>query len=286
MNRKRHIFGCGDIGRRVGARYLNEGQKVEGWVKSELSLGQGRQVGLNMHQVDFDHFPLDCQFDSASDKHFFWFTPPPTEGHEDTRLAAFLACLKDVGYRLVLISTTGVYGDCQGRVIDESEPLKPLAARARRRAHAEKIAQSWAKKTASELIILRVPGIYAVDRLPLKRLQRGEPIIVESQAPWTNRIHADDLAMMCHKAMENGPAYAVYNASDSQPSNMTDYFNQVADFAGLPRPEQISASEAQERLGAGMLSYLKESRRVNSDKIVAELKITLRYPNLAETLKG
>jgi nucleoside-diphosphate-sugar epimerase len=129
-----------------------------------------------------------------------------------------------------------------------------------------------------------VAGIYGPGKLPLARLRRGEPTVRESEAPYTNRIHIDDLVRVCLAALARGGDGEVYNVSDGVPGNMTDYFNQVADWAGLPRPPQIPLAEATDRLSAGMLSYLQESRRLDSGKLRRELGVALRYPDLASGL--
>lgn len=160
-----------------------------------------------------------------------------------------------------------------------------MTARARRRLDAEAAVQEWTTRFGGESVILRVPGIYAPDRLPLARLRKGEPVINQDEAPWTNRIHADDLAMICKCAMEMPSAKGIYNATDGTPSTMTDYFNQVADYAGLSHPPQISLQDAPTQLSDGMLSYMQESRRIKNDKLLNELQITLQYPSLQAGLR-
>ncbi len=282
-------MGCGDIGRRVAGLYQSMGQntsfKLQGWARSTATIKQGLAVGITMQQGDADQgeFPPLAQFDNAC---IYWLMPPPAHGESDTRLRAFLAQVQAAPQRIVLISTTGVYGDCHGAWVDETSPVKPQAARAKRRVDAELAVQAWAQTYQREAVILRVPGIYALDRLPLERIKRGEPILHAAEAPWTNRIHADDLAMICLTAMQKAPAGALYNATDGQPSTMTEYFNAVADFAGLPRPPQVSMTEAQTSMSAGMLSYLQESRRIRNDKLLTALGIRLQYPSLNAALAG
>ena len=280
------IMGCGDIGRRVASLYQKRGQRVIGWVRSEESVRLGEAQGIEMRLADLDKDGARGFVDQCSGADIFWFMPPPRSGSEDSRLRKFLFAVKDGPRRITLISTTGVYGDCQGRWIDESEPLKPKAERAVRRADAEMALQAWGEQYKRDWVILRVPGIYAQNRLPLARLRRGEPVLAEDEAPWTNRIHADDLATVCQVAMEKAVVGSIYNATDGQPSTMTDYFNQVADFAGLPRPPQVSLAEAKAKasMSAGMLSYLAESRRIGNEKLLAELVVELRYPSLRHGL--
>lgn len=277
------IMGCGDIGRRVARLYQSQGKQATGWVRSDASLSVGREQGIEMRLGDMDQgcfFPRNA-FDAAE---VFWFMPPPNTGLIDSRLRRFLLAVQTAPKRIVLISTTGVYGDCAGRWIDESEPLKPTVERAKRRVDAERALQDWGHAYAGDWVILRVPGIYSADRLPLERLQRGEPVLLEAEAPWTNRIHADDLAQICERAMQIAPKHSIYNACDGQPSTMTNYFNQVADYAGLPHPPQVSLAEASSVVSAGMLSYLQESRRIRNEKLLQALDLPLLYPSLADGL--
>jgi nucleoside-diphosphate-sugar epimerase len=188
--------------------------------------------------------------------------------------------------RIVYLGTTGVYGDCGGDWVDEDRPVRPSVDRARRRWDAETRLRDWSAHTGGELVTLRVAGIYGPGRLPLERLRSGQPMVAQDDAPWTNRIHADDLAAVCVAAMERGRSGAVYNVSDGNPGNMTDYFNSVADAAGLPRPPVIRMADAGGRLSEGLISYLRESRRLSNRRMLDELGVVLRYPTLEEGLRA
>jgi nucleoside-diphosphate-sugar epimerase len=147
----------------------------------------------------------------------------------------------------------------------------------------------WANQNNCKYIILRVPGIYAKDRLPTARLEQGLAVVRESESAWTNRIHADDLSMICYQAMEQMRqgkiSGEILNVSDGNPSTMTSYFNSVANYAGLPRPPQISLKQAEKELSKGMMSYMKESRRISNEKMLEKLSIELKYPSLMDGLK-
>jgi nucleoside-diphosphate-sugar epimerase len=186
--------------------------------------------------------------------------------------------------KLIYISTSGVYGDCQGAWVAEDVAPKPGTDRARRRLAAEILIHDWEQAYGIPTAILRVGGIYGPGRLPAERLRLGAPVLRERECGYTNRIHADDLAAVCVAAAERGQG--VYNVSDGHPSTMTDYFNRVADHYGLPRPPQINLAEAKTRLSAEMMSYLNESRRLDNSKMLRELHVRLRYPSLSEGLAG
>jgi len=184
------------------------------------------------------------------------------------------------------MSTTGVYGDCKGRWIDEREPSNPATIRAQRRVAAEKSVREWGEGQHVPWVILRVPAIYGPGRLLTERLKSGLPAVRPEECGFTNRIHIDDLVRVCHTAMAKAPADSVYNASDGHPTTLTDYLFQLADLTGLPRPPLISMYEAERTLSPSVMSFLRESKRIHNDKLLTELGITLRYPDLASGLKA
>ena len=273
------IVGCGDIGRRVVACW--HGVPVTGLVRSAASAMQLQQAGITSIQSNLDE-PASLQDLPVANALVYYFAPPPGTGTTDPRLAHFLAAMDPANLprRIVYISTSGVYGDRGGEMVNEDTPPNPQVDRARRRFDAEQQLRRFGHEHGVAVVILRVGGIYGPGRLPRKRLEDREPIIHEHLAPSTNRIHADDLAQICVAAARRGRADTVYNVSDGTDSNMTEYFNIVADFLRLPRPPTINWDEAERSLSAGMLSYLRESRRMDNRRMLEELGVELQYPTL------
>jgi len=279
------IVGCGDIGLRTAIRWLSHAIPVHGVARSESSVAMMQAAGITPHIADLDDPGTLASLPSANSL-LYYFAPPPKHGKQDTRMENFLAGLKTSGLpeKLVYLSTSGVYGDQQGRCVTEQTPPSPQVDRACRRYDAEQQLRDFSKKHELALVIMRVGGIYGPGRLPEKRLRDRVPIIHEHLAPKTNRIHADDLALVCEAAGSHGRAGEVYNVSDGTESNMTEYFKQIADHLGLPRPPEIGWDEAERTLSAGMLSYLRESRRMDNSKMLRELGVMLQYPTLQNWL--
>ena len=278
------IIGCGYIGQCVGRVYRERGDAVRGLVRSPESARQLAGSGIPAVALNLGEDSLSPL--APGGERVFHFAPPPPQGRKDFWTWRLVEAFDQHGHpaKLVYISTTGVYGDCGGAWVDESRPPKPDADRARRRLDAEQTLSDWSRRSGGELVILRVAGIYGPGRLPLDRIRQGLPLVREEEAPYSNRIHADDLVRVCVAAMDRGPNGAVYNVCDGRPTTMTDYFFRVADAAGLPRPPVISLTEAEGRLSAGMLSYLRESRRLSNHRMLEELGVELRYPTLEEGL--
>lgn len=213
--------------------------------------------------------------------------PPPQTGAGDARTANLLATLERkriLPTRFVYISTSGVYGDCGGALVDESRAVNPQSERAQRRVHAEEQLALWCARHGVALVVLRAPGIYAADRLPLERLRAGTPTLRDQDDVYTNHIHAEDLAGICARALEEDAPAGTYNASDDTQLKMGEWFDLVADRAGLPRPPRVARSEAAGRIPAGMLSFMNESRRLDNRRLKRILGVRLRFPTVHEGL--
>lgn len=278
------ILGCGYLGRALTQRLRERGEAVIGVVRTPESAAAVAEAGGEPLQLDLTRADLKAL--APAGKQVFHLAPPPNDEERDALTAHLIESFWGIGHprRLVYVSTTGVYGDCGGAWVDESREPQPTAGRALRRWDAEQQLRRWSRDSGAELVILRVAGIYACDRLPLARIRSRQPVVRADEAPWSNRIHADDLTSVCERAMDRAPAGALYNVCDGHPSTMTDYFCRVADAAGLPQPPQIPLAEADGKVSAGMLSYLKESRRLSNRRMLAELDLQLRYPTLEHGL--
>jgi nucleoside-diphosphate-sugar epimerase len=211
--------------------------------------------------------------------------PPPNEGPTDTRTVSLLAALEAgriLPRRFVYISTSGVYGDCSGEWVDESRPANPQTPRAVRRADAERRLLAWGEMHDSAVVVLRAPGIYAADRLPVERLMQGTPVLADQEDVYTNHIHADDLAAIALAALDARAPSGIYNASDDTHMKMGDWFDLVAGRLGLPKPPRVSRKDAEKAIPAKVLSFMSESRRLVNRKIKETLGVTLSYPTVNE----
>lgn len=281
------IIGCGDIGRRLALLHQAAGATVQAFTRSSQRQAELRSTGIDAGLLDLDQPGTSFPAKVTAPDRVYMLAPPPAAGDTDPRMQRLLEALSASGTVpacLIYCSTTGVYGDCGGAWVDETRPRNPQTDRALRRAAAEQQAECWTGANQVRLVILRVPGIYGPGRLPLERLRRGVPVLLESEAPWSNRIHADDLAAAALASGRDRNAQGIYNVSDGNPTSMTDYFNRLADHFDLPRPRQISRDEAERILSPGMLSFLRESRRIDNRRLLGLDGFKLSYPDLASGL--
>ncbi|HXU93925.1 MAG TPA: SDR family oxidoreductase [Gallionella sp.] len=256
------IIGCGDIALRAIPSLVRH-YRVYALVRNPAHGEKLRSLGVTPVVGDLDDRTSLARIAGLAHT-VLHFAPPPASGACDTRTRNLIAALSRgiLPKRLVYISTSGVYGDCGGAWVSETWPLRPRIPRAQRRVDAERRIREWAKRNRVVAAILRVPGIYAADRLPLERIRQAMPTIAAAEDGYTNHIHADDLARVAVVALRHGKPNRIYHASDDSRMKMGDYFDAVADAYGLPRVPRIGRAEAQRVLPESLLSFMNESRRL------------------------
>ena len=281
------IVGCGYVGVRLAQLLKSEGATPLGIVQSQNSARRLQELGIKFLLADLDdRNTLDVLSLACSDSRVFYFAPPPAQSETDTRINNFIEhCDSAPPKRIVYISTSGVYGDCKGAWINETRSANPQTARAKRRWYAERSLMAWREKKGIELVILRVGGIYGPGRLPLSRLAKIT-LVCPDEAPYSNRIHVDDLVRVCIAADRVARSGEIFNVADGHPTTMTDYFYRIAELAGLPKPPCVPIKDAAQKLSPSMLSFVRESRRLDIAKLQRELNVQMYYPNLTEGLRS
>lgn len=283
------VVGCGDIGLRV-VRLLRSRWRLLALTSSPERCAELRAAGAVPLLGNLDAPATIARLAGLADA-VLHLAPPPSHGPVDTRTANLLAALarKRRVRCLVYASTSGVYGDCSGARIDETRALRPATDRARRRVDAEARVRRFGRALGVRVSLLRVPGIYALDRVggdPRERVARGTPALAPADDVFTNHIHADDLAHACVAALHRGLPQRVVHASDDTELKMGDYFDRVADLFDLSHPPRVTREQAAATLSPMQLSFMSESRRLTNDRLKRELGLRLRHPTIDHGLRA
>lgn len=277
------VVGCGDIGLRV-LRLLRGRWRLLAVTSSVDRMPLLRAAGAVPILADLDDPASLWRLGHLADA-VLHLAPPPQHGSTDTRTAALVAALARGGRTRCIVygSTSGVYGDAAGAKFDETRTVAPATDRARRRVDAEARLRALGRCCGVRVSILRIPGIYAGDRVgghPRERLARGTAVLRPEDDVYTNHIHADDLARACVAALHRGLPQRLVHASDDTEMTMGDYFALAARLCGLPPPPRVSREEAQRVMSPMQLSFMSESRRLDNQRLKRELRLRLRYPTV------
>lgn len=272
------IVGCGYTGLKLAERWHQRGQRVRGFATRPESLRRIAAAGIESQPLNLDQPVPLVDFDG----HLVYYSAPPApSGLRDQRLERLLEHVTGTPRRLIYLSTTGVYGDAAGGIVDEETPPAPRSERATRRLAAENSLRAWADSHAISWCILRLPAIYGPGRLPLERLRRAEPAIDQREAGPGNRIHVDDLVSACVAVGCTERADGrIYNVTDGSDDSLTAYLQRVARIANLRPPPLVSLAEARKTLSPAAWSFSSESRRVSNRRMLNELGVALAFHDL------
>lgn len=221
----------------------------------------------------------------ATATHLLATAPPADDGdpilaHHGTAIAA-ARNLVWIGY----LSTTGVYGDRGGGIVDENTAPAPSSERSRRRLAAER---AWGRIAAGrQLDIFRLAGIYGPGRSPFDALRAGAARSISKPGHKFGRIHRDDIALGVVAAMRQpGAGTRHFNLVDDEPAEQAHVIEEAARLLGMTPPAAVPYEEALPGMSLMAWSFWAENRIVSSRQTQAELGITWRYPTYREGLRA
>jgi nucleoside-diphosphate-sugar epimerase len=263
-------FGFGFSARALSARLMQDGWSVSATSRSEA----GRQAIASAGAEPFP-FPAPPQaFDGIT--HLLLSAPPSQAG--DPVLLAHAKDLRQPFQWVGYLSTTGVYGDRGGAMVDEDSPLEPTTDRGRKRLDAER---AWLK-TGLPVHLFRLAGIYGPGRNQLLSVLDGTARRIVKPGQIFSRIHVDDIAGMLAASIARPNPGRAYNVCDDEPCPPQDVIAFAAHLLGRPPPPEIPFEEAD--LSPMARSFYAESKRVSNRRIKEELGYKLIYPTFREGL--
>ena len=281
MTMSSHLF-CFGFG--YSARYLShywagKSRLVSGTQRNIDSLAPKRK---NIYSYSRDHKLSEQLLQGVT--HLLISIPPDKEGdivldHYYDFLSS-LQSLEWVGY----LSTTGIYGDHQGGVVDETTLPNPSQERSVRRLKAE---QRWLElyhQSKVPVHIFRLAGIYGPGRSLFDDIARPTFKRVSHPGQIFSRIHVVDIARILMASIENPHPGEIYNLCDNEAAAPEDVSAYACQLASIPVPSIISLEEAQ--LSEIARSFWYDNKRVSNKKIREKFNLSLCYPTYREGLSA
>ncbi|NLY02970.1 MAG: SDR family oxidoreductase [Rhodopirellula sp.] len=277
----RLIFGCGYLGMRAARRWLAEPGEVFAVTRSSRRAAELESEGIVPILADVTRPDSLVGFPSADTVLYsIGYDPRGEASREEVYvggLQAALAALPPEIGRLLYVSSTGVYGDSDGRPVDEDSPCRPNRESGRAILAAEQFLRQH--PFSRRAIVLRLAGMYGPQRIPrIADLRAGRPLNVPEGAH-LNLIHVDDAVAAILAAESRADPPAVYNICDGQPCSRRVFYRCLAGLLGQPEPQFVELSReeaASQRAGA--------DKQVLNARMVADLGISLGYPSFREGL--
>jgi len=185
-----------------------------------------------------------------------------------------------IGY----LSTTGVYGDFEGRWVFETSPLKAQSVEGARRVGAERDWRQVGRGMGLTVTTFRLPGIYGPGRSALDRLRAGEGRRIVKPGQVFSRIHVDDIVSGLLASLDRPRAGGIYNLVDDAPAPPQDVMEHAANLLGAPVPPDLPFNEL--GMSPATRRFYAENKRVSNARAKAELGWRPTYPTYREGLAG
>jgi nucleoside-diphosphate-sugar epimerase len=192
-------------------------------------------------------------------------------------LRALLDALPTTIERVIYISSTGVYAQNDGSLIDENSACEPTREGGRTSLEAESVLRGHAAGTRT--IILRLAGIYGPGRIPRRdELLSGKPIAASPDA-WLNLIHVDDAAQIVLAVEQQIRPPRLYLVSDGHPVRRREYYAEAARLFKAPPPvfSDLEPKALADRRGS-------TDKRVTIARLTGEVRFDFQFPSFREGL--
>ncbi|HEY0438102.1 MAG TPA: SDR family oxidoreductase [Phenylobacterium sp.] len=276
------IFGYGFTGRALRRRLQPQGWRIAATVRRPEDGARLKAQGVAPVQAN-DRAGLA---QAVREARAILVTAPPDE-KGCPGLNALVPALASAGAFpdwIGYLSTTGVYGDRQGRWVTEQSPLAARSMEGARRVGAERDWLEVGRGMGLTVTVFRLPGIYGPGRSALDRLRAGEARRIASPGQVFSRIHVDDLAAGLEASTARPRAGGVYNLCDDEPCPNGDVIAYAAELLGMPVPPEVALTDA--KLSPAGMRFYAESKRVSNARAKAELGWRPAYPTYREGLRA
>ncbi len=276
------IIGLGYVGTYLSDYLINKKSKVIIYSRKNK---EPLVKGAMFYCLDLDDHNLGSNL--FTDDVVYYLVPPAADNSNyDHRVANFLKNITTPPKHIIYFSTSGVYGNCNGQLIDENTTPKPQFPRHYQRLDAEEKFSVYCKNNNVALTILRVSGIYGPERLPISAVINQQPIICTKEAPMINHIHIDDLIAISYQISQLKNSTDIYNVADGNPEPMGKINCILAEIMKLPPPPIISLEQALIEASEIKKEFILSSKRLSIAKLQQKLAIKLQYPDLSSGIKA
>ena len=182
---------------------------------------------------------------------------------------------------ITYLSATSVYGNHEGKWVNEKSETKPSSSNGKSRLKAERSWLDLAKNSNLPLQIFRLSGIYSKEFNILKRLQLGKAQIVDKQNHFFSRIHLEDIANILFKSLNKFKKNEIYNISDDRPASQQEVATYGSKLLKIKLPKAIDAKDLDNKM---LKNFYKDSKKVDNKKMKEFFNYKLKYPSYIEGL--
>ena len=275
-------FGFGQVAKEFIKKLLSEKYNLNIAITTRQESNIIEFLGQKISNFEFNNDKIDKNiFKKLKDFDHILISIPP-EHERDVVLKYFSKEILDQNIKwITYLSATSVYGNHEGKWVDENSKTLPKSKNGIERLAVEKVWLKMYKKNNIPLQIFRLSGIYSNIYNVLERIRSGNASLIRKENQFFSRIHVEDIANLLFLSLNKLKKGEIFNISDDKPASSEEVMKYGAKILNLPEPKEIKLEDIQSEM---LKAFYRDSKKVSNKKVKEFFKYNLKFPTYVEGL--
>ena len=275
-------FGFGQVAKEFIKKLLSEKYNLNIAITTRQESNIIEFLGQKISNFEFNNDKIDKNiFKKLKDFDHILISIPP-EHERDLVLKYFSKEILDQNIKwITYLSATSVYGNHEGKWVDENSKTLPKSKNGIERLAVEKLWLKMYEKNNIPLQIFRLSGIYSNIYNVLERIRSGNASLIRKENQFFSRIHVEDIANLLFLSLNKLKKGEIFNISDDKPASSEEVMKYGAKILNLPEPKEIKLEDIQSEM---LKAFYRDSKKVSNKKVKEFFKYNLKFPTYVEGL--
>ncbi len=275
-------FGFGQVAKEFIKKLLSEKYNLNIAITTRQESNIIEFLGQKISNFEFNNDKIDKNiFKKLINFDHILISIPP-EHERDLVLKYFSKEILDQNIKwITYLSATSVYGNHEGKWVDENSKTLPKSKNGVERLAVEKVWLKMYEKNNIPLQIFRLSGIYSNIYNVLERIRSGNASLIRKENQFFSRIHVEDIANLLFLSLNKLKKGEIFNISDDKPASSEEVMKYGAKILNLPEPKEIKLEDIQSEM---LKAFYRDSKKVSNKKVKEFFKYNLKFPTYVEGL--
>ena len=275
-------FGCGQVAKEFIKKLLSEKYNLNIAITTRQESNIIEFLGQKILDFEFNSDKIDKNiFKKLKDFDHILISIPP-EHEKDLVLKYFSKEILDQNIKwITYLSATSVYGNHEGKWVDENSKTLPKSKNGIERLAVEKVWLKMYEKNNIPLQIFRLSGIYSNVYNVLERIRSGNTSLIRKENQFFSRIHVEDIANLLFLSLNKFKKGEIFNISDDKPASSEEVMKYGAKILNLPEPKEIKLEDIQSEM---LKAFYRDSKKVSNKKVKEFFNYDFKFPTYVEGL--
>ena len=275
-------FGFGQVAEEFIKKLLSEKYSLNIAITTRQESNIIEFLGQKISNFEFNNDKIDKNiFKKLKNFDHILISIPP-EHERDLVLKYFSKEILDQNIKwITYLSATSVYGNHEGKWVDENSKTLPKSKNGVERLAVEKAWLKMYEKNNIPLQIFRLSGIYSNIYNVLERIRSGNASLIRKENQFFSRIHVEDIANLLFLSLNKLKKGEIFNISDDKPASSEEVMKYGAKILNLPEPKEIKLEDIQSEM---LKAFYRDSKKVSNKKVKEFFNYDFKFPTYVEGL--